>query len=262
MTARSGIRQRTSDIVLTWSLWATFSLSKAASCSSAVARIGPAQTNRLGRPTAFVRASSSRSSQSGEGLFPGFFPDETGCPRGCPGLLPPSPIRRKRHGRDGVRDCADEGGRNVRNTHAPRLQFLRKVDEHRLKSAHSSPYAGFSTHYHWGLSATTSPAIQQRPSVSRCSRPTVAINCIPTQTPRNGTLPLWARSSSTSTMPVAASRPPAAIGEGADAGQDDTVGFAHDLSVAADNDLFARCLSGTSAETPFQRTVDCPIRSR
>jgi hypothetical protein len=37
---------------------------------------------------------------------------------------------------------------------------------------------------------------------------------------------------------------PAAIGEGADAGQDDTVGFAHDLSIAADNDLFARCLSG------------------
>ena len=81
------------------------------------------------------------------------------------------------------------------------------------------------------------------------SRPSVAISCMPTQMPRNGTpLPIT-RSSSTSTMPVTAIEPGAAIGEGADAGQHDAIGRAHHLGVGGDDDRRRRRRASRAARS-------------
>ena len=58
-----------------------------------------------------------------------------------------------------------------------------------------------------GTIMVTSPSIQPKPSCVPFSRPRLAMSCMPTQMPRNGTPAPITRSSSVSRMPVTASNP-------------------------------------------------------
>ena len=58
-----------------------------------------------------------------------------------------------------------------------------------------------------GVIFTTSPAIQPRPAWSAELTPTLAINCMPTQMPRNGAPSFSTLSRRASTMPGTADRP-------------------------------------------------------
>ena len=78
----------------------------------------------------------------------------------------------------------------------------------------------------------TSPPIQPRPATTSCSSPRVAINCMPTQMPRNGRP--RRRTASVERLHHAGHgvEAAAAIGEGADAGQHDVLGARDVVRVA------------------------------
>ena len=84
---------------------------------------------------------------------------------------------------------------------------------------------------------STSPSIQSKPSVVTCSLPRVAINCMPTQMPKNGRALLAHRFRHRFQHAIERIEPPAAIGEGADAGQHDAIGAKHRLGIARHHDL-------------------------
>ncbi len=106
-----------------------------------------------------------------------------------------------------------------------------------------------------GVIFSTSPAIQLKPSVVTCSLPRVAINCMPTQMPKNGRAFLRTASVIASTMPSTRIEPPAAIGEGADAGQHDAVGAIGHFGIAGYHDLLRILHAARGALERFRRRV-------
>ena len=58
-----------------------------------------------------------------------------------------------------------------------------------------------------GSMRTTSPGIQSKPSLTSCSRPRLAMSCMPTQIPRNGLARRTTSSSRVSHMPAMANNP-------------------------------------------------------
>ena len=79
-------------------------------------------------------------------------------------------------------------------------------------------------------SGAISPAIQPKPGVTRCSRPRAAISCMPTQMPRNGAPALDADVHGFG-QAVDGGEAGGAVGKGALAGQDDSLGPRHHLRV-------------------------------
>ena len=95
-----------------------------------------------------------------------------------------------------------------------------------------------------GSIATTSPAIQPRPSTVSNSRPRSAISCMPTQMPRNGRPRAITASCERLLEPGHRGEPAPAIGEGADAGQHDAVGVGDRVGLA---------VTSTSGRNPASR---------
>ena len=82
-----------------------------------------------------------------------------------------------------------------------------------------------------GATARTSPGMRSRPGITPCSRPRVARSCMPTQMPRNGrprTVDDFVDRLDHAGDGIEA---PPAIGEGAVAGEDDTVGLRDHIGI-------------------------------
>ena len=192
-----------------------------------VVEIGP--RNFVSRSTETVpavrislMAANAKNFRSAAAPPPGFFPDGIGCP---PIVTPdhrrkrPAIIRARNEvgwigqaemiavDKIGVHAGVEPGEERMRR---PRLDFVPpNMGDLRRESA--------------GWIAATSPPIQARPSTLSNSRPACAINCIPTQMPRNGRARIMTTSYSAASRPGDTHQPAPAIGERTDAGEDDAV---------------------------------------
>ncbi len=143
-------------------------------------------------------------------------------------------------GRDDVGGIA---GIELKGMHEIGVQALRAggdAVQQRVRSRDVSvfqPMCGIFRLGSLGRIGATSPAIQSRPATISCSSPRVAINCMPTQMPRNGRPRL--RTALLERLDHAGDRvePASAIGEGADARQHDMVGARDVLGSRGDHDL-------------------------
>ena len=114
-----------------------------------------------------------------------------------------------------------------------------------------------------GAIRSTSPDIQPRPDVTRYSRPRSAINCMPTQIPKNGFPFLRTVCLKRIDHPGNFIESTPTICEGADARQDDPLGPRNGVGIAGHDDRLA--LSGSRAlpaRMPWRLNADCRSRSR